>query len=386
MSLGKGRGKQPSKCCGPECAEAAKPEWWNDEELKALSARVVRLAPNEIGPLIMRGDVLAGQGGDAWASSADLRASRLLRVRTGADFKEAAACFDRAAALTHAPAVKADYASTAGACRASAEYILANPNFNWAKYIAAAEAANEGDRVSPEASLSQQLPQAAEEQARFAARSSDKYVKVLAEGLRYESKQDYRRAATAYRVAIALEPYRPAPYFNLANALNASGHQEEAAQSYLEAKERFLVGSEPWAQATARAIIQLAHDGCREVAKPEWWNDEGLKALSARVVRIAPNDEVANSMQGLVLSGKWDAWEAGPRSAAELKKAATHYDRAAALCAAPAISDSYARNAGWCRNQAATMCGSCAVRTCLLPGRNRAATTGCACQCGAPVV
>tara|TARA_B100000795_G_scaffold244179_1_gene208555 strand:- start:195 stop:386 length:192 start_codon:yes stop_codon:yes gene_type:complete len=41
VSLGKGRGKQPSKCCGPECAEAAKPEWWNDEELKALSARLV---------------------------------------------------------------------------------------------------------------------------------------------------------------------------------------------------------------------------------------------------------------------------------------------------------------------------------------------------------
>jgi hypothetical protein len=25
-------------------------------------------------------------------------------------------------------------------------------------------------------------------------------------------------------------------------------------------------------------------DTCAEVAKPEWWNDEGLKALSARVV------------------------------------------------------------------------------------------------------
>ena len=26
---------------------AAKPEWWNDEELKALSARVVRAAPDD---------------------------------------------------------------------------------------------------------------------------------------------------------------------------------------------------------------------------------------------------------------------------------------------------------------------------------------------------
>ena len=31
------------------CTEVAKPEWWNDEELKALSARVVRAAPNELG-------------------------------------------------------------------------------------------------------------------------------------------------------------------------------------------------------------------------------------------------------------------------------------------------------------------------------------------------
>ena len=33
----------------------------------------------------------------------------------------------------------------------------------------------------------------------------------------------------------------------------------------------------------------LAQEECVEVSKPEWWNDEGLKALSARVVRAAPN-------------------------------------------------------------------------------------------------
>ena len=74
---------------------------------------------------------------------------------------------------------------------------------------------------------------------------------------------------------------------------------------------------------------------CAEVAKPEWWSDEGLKALSARVVRAAPDDVIANQMRGIVLSGKTGAWEAGPRSAAELKAAATHYDRAAALCPTP---------------------------------------------------
>ena len=32
-------------------------------------------------------------------------------------------------------------------------------------------------------------------------------------------------------------------------------------------------------------------------AKPEWWNDEELKALSARVVRAAPDDGGANDMR-----------------------------------------------------------------------------------------
>eukprot|EP00964_Phaeocystis_antarctica_P078205 scaffold48633_cov63-Phaeocystis_antarctica.AAC.1 len=35
---------------------------------------------------------------------------------------------------------------------------------------------------------------------------------------------------------------------------------------------------------------------CFDVAKPEWWNDEELKALSARVLRAAPNDEGVNQL------------------------------------------------------------------------------------------
>ena len=67
------------------------------------------------------------------------------------------------------------------------------------------------------------------------------------------------------------------------------------------------------------------------MAKPEWWSDEGLKALSARVVRAAPDDVGAHRMRAFVLCGHCRAWEAGPRSAAELSEAAAHYERAAAL-------------------------------------------------------
>ena len=104
--------------------------------------------------------------------------------------------------------------------------------------------------------------------------------------------------------------------------------------------------------ATAEAFSMLIQGVCAEVAKPEWWNDEGLKALSARVVRAAPDELQAHQMRALVLCGKCAGWEAGPRSAAELKEAATHYDRAPALHPAPAVKAGLAGQAAWCRTQA----------------------------------
>ena len=124
----------------------------------------------------------------------------------------------------------------------------------------------------------------------------------------------------------------------------------EAAQRFLEAKERFPVGSVNWARATAEAFTMLADEACAEVAKPEWWNDEGLKALSKRVVRVAPNDGLANAMRALVLRSGCGTWLAGPRSAAELKEAATHYERAAALHPAPAMQAQLAEKAAWCHS------------------------------------
>ena len=115
------------------------------------------------------------------------------------------------------------------------------------------------------------------------------------------------------------------------------------------------MGSVGWARATARAFDLLRLPECDEVAKPEWWNDEGLKALSARVVRAAPDDAAAHQMRAVMLSGRSGTWEAGPRSAAELKQAATHYDRCAALCPAPAVKAQLADEAARCRSQAEVM-------------------------------
>ena len=191
-----------------------------------------------------------------------------------------------------------------------------------------------------------------EKQARIAAQSGDKYDELLADGARYASKDDWRRAARACHEAIALRPDEPTAYGNLGAALSNPGHSVEAAQRFLEAKERFPVGSEHWAITTAGAFGKLVQQECGEVTKPEWWNDEGLKALSARVVRAAPNDLVANIMRAHVLCGQGGRWEAGPRSATELMEAAAHYERAAAVSKAPALKPEFAHNADWCRNQA----------------------------------
>ena len=82
------------------------------------------------------------------------------------------------------------------------------------------------------------------------------------------------------------------------------------------------------------------------------WNDKELKTLSARVLRAVPNDTMANFMRACVVSGEAGAWEVGPRSAAELKEAAAHWDRTAALSNAPALKAQFASAADACRGRA----------------------------------
>ena len=65
-------------------------------------------------------------------------------------------------------------------------------------------------------------------QALFADQTGGQYWELLAEGLRYDSKEDWRRAARAYREAIALRPDKPGAYFNLGAVLAERGHCVEA--------------------------------------------------------------------------------------------------------------------------------------------------------------
>ena len=211
-------------------------------------------------------------------------------------------------------------------------------------------------RVEDGGAAQQRTREAAEEQARIAAESGGAYEELLAKGLRYQSKEDWRKAGKAYREAIALRPEEPGAYYNLGGVLANSAHLVEAAQRFLEAKERYPVGSERWAMATAAAFDMLRLDECTEVAKREWWSDEELQALSARVVRVAPNNQAANHMRAAVLSGRSGAaWGVGHRSAADLREAAAYYDRVAALSGAPAEKAELASVADLCRSCADAM-------------------------------
>ena len=196
----------------------------------------------------------------------------------------------------------------------------------------------------------------AEELARRAEQAGDAYEELLAEGARHGGNDDNRRAAMSYREAIALRPNKPEAYLTLGGVLASSGHQVEAAQRFLEAKELLPAGSALWAVATTSAFESLRLKANGETPKPEWWNDKGLKALSARVVRAAPNGQTANHMRAMVLTGHCaGAWEVGLRSAAELKEAATHLEQAAALCIAPAMKAEYTRLGGQVLRQADAM-------------------------------
>ena len=80
-----------------------------------------------------------------------------------------------------------------------------------------------------------------------------------------------------------------------------------------------------------------------------------MVATEGRWGRMA--DGLLEAVRGLHLAhtGWCGAWEAGPRSAAELREAAAHCQRAAALHSAPVRKAELAEAAASCRRQARAM-------------------------------
>jgi len=178
----------------------------------------------------------------------------------------------------------------------------------------------------------------AERQARHAEKTGSEYSKRSAEALALND--DLHAADKAWRKIIKQWPQRAMPHFNLAMVLQLSGRYLEAAPMFLKAMELYEDGTKDWAESAADAFNLLKSPDCGEVPKPEWWNDEALKALSARVVALAPDNHQTCAMRAFVLEGhalEFEAnWNAGPRAAAEVKEAATWYRRAARVTPTPA--------------------------------------------------
>ncbi len=195
----------------------------------------------------------------------------------------------------------------------------------------------------------------ADEQVLEAEDSGSEYLEVMAEAARRFAEGDYRQAGMTLNYAIALEPDEPEAYYNLGVALTNTGRHGKAAESFLQAAARDLHGSALWADSTAAAFNNLQMPECDEVVKPSWWDDEALKTLSKTVVD-AVDSQGSNQMRAKVLSGTCPrSYKAGPRSAADLREAAKHSERAAELVHAPIQKSKRERFAVALLNQAAAM-------------------------------
>ena len=212
-----------------------------------------------------------------------------------------------------------------------------------------------------EGTLREQERSAAESQVRIAEATGDEYCKRFADALALHTQGNLNAAAKALRKIIKRWPERPETYHNLAVVMERAERETEAGKLHLVALELSEEGTEQWAFYVAAAFDSLKTDACRDVPKPEWWNDEVLKALSARVVAFLPNDSGACAMRAYVLTGGAQyvhgrdhayPWEAGSRSASDVKEAATWFRRAAKAHPTPAIKLIYEKNARRCDESA----------------------------------
>ena len=139
----------------------------------------------------------------------------------------------------------------------------ANPGA-WQLHGAFHKALKKQRKTSEDGGVAQQRDREfAERQALNAAQKGDEYSKLLAEGSRYSSQQDTRRAARTYREAIALRLDEPVAYFNLGAALGNSGHHVEGWRPHSgTSRPRSAIR---WARRTGQRPLHVPSTGCRRM-------------------------------------------------------------------------------------------------------------------------
>ena len=233
-------------------------------------------------------------------------------------------------------------------------------NAHWPKHQEYHKEQKQRAKVDREGGQLDRTRSIAEAEARHADETGDEYTKRCAAALALNalalmSEGGHNAAAKAWRKIIKDWPEKPGPHFNLALVMQRSGRFVEAAAVFLKAMELCKDGTKPWTLSVTAAFDLLKLDDCRDVPKPEWWNDEALKALSARVVAVAPDKSDSCAMRARVLCGGAlirTSWNAGPRTAAEIKEAATWYRRAARVSLVPTDKLFYEQLASACDESA----------------------------------
>jgi len=150
------------------------------------------------------------------------------------------------------------------------------------------------------------------------------------------NKKQLDKAERKCREALKLDAALPVAHQVLGAVLEARGDLGGAAASFTAAMEAAGgANAEPataaWATAASRAYAVLVR--CAEAARPAWWADETLLALSERAVAALPESALAHTWRAELLSGLQPALppRAAARSAEQHRAAAAHHQKVAAL-------------------------------------------------------
>ena len=184
--------------------------------------------------------------------------------------------------------------------------------------------------------------------------------------LTLSEQEEYDKAVDAYRKFISINKQReaePSALTNLGSCFLALGLQLFAVQTFLRALEvlsESLIATaqvadelyeEPvWLTMVAGVFTEIVSLSWMDSGDwwshslPEWWNDESLKVISKKAVTKLPDRPMSWWMRACVLSGEDAQWPATrmrypdrsrvspgpehPRSVAELREAATCFERA----------------------------------------------------------
>ena len=188
------------------------------------------------------------------------------------------------------------------------------------------------------------------------ASSSDPFVAALKAAEECRAAKENDKAVLALERASQIRPSDPRPYFHMAMLRTASSDCEGACKAALRAIElspgkhlgvlpselKNGVAEVPkgiYPQIGLRAAVMafdlLIRAPCDAVARPSWWNDAALLAMSARALQDTPSSPYAISVRTHVLIGIMGVgqeqtagvvpargWPLGGRSAAQLREAA----------------------------------------------------------------